>query len=86
MKKVTFFDYPIIWTTYSSYEYDRVNGDLPTLLLKFNAKDFGGEYMYQLNKVYNELNVYKNTEMKEAFVTSQMYKGDNHRLVRLIKK
>lgn len=67
MKKVTFFEYPIIWFTYSSEDYDRSN-DLPCLKMK------------ELESVYNELTIYKNTEMKEAFQTSQLYKTN------LIKK
>lgn len=74
MKQVTFFEYPIIWSTYSSEDYDRSNDDLPCLLLKLNAKDFGGYYRKELESIYNELNIYKNTEMKEAFQTSQLYK------------
>lgn len=73
MKKVTFCDYDIIYSTYSNDEYDRKNDDLPTLLLKLNAKDFGGKYMYELNDIYDDLMQYKHTEMKEAFETSQMY-------------
>lgn len=80
MKRVTFFEYPIIWYTYSAEEYDRSNDDLPCLLLKFNARDFGGYYTKELETIYQELNMYKNTEMKEAFETSQMYKTN------LIKK
>lgn len=73
-KQVSFCDYDTICYTYSAEEYDRHNDDTPTFLLKVNAKDFGGEYMKQLNEIYNELFRYKNTEMKEAFVTSQLYR------------
>jgi len=46
-------------------------------MLKFNAKDFGGYYIKELESIYHELNVYKNTEMKEAFETSQLYRKSN---------
>lgn len=74
MKKVTFFEYPIIWSTYASNDYDRSNDDLPTFLLKMNARDFGGYYTKELETIYHELNVYKNTEMKKAFETGYMYR------------
>jgi hypothetical protein len=74
MKRVSFCDYDIICSTYSADEYDRSNNDLPTLLLKYNAKDFGGEYMYELNNIYDDLMHYKNTEMKEAFEISHAHK------------
>lgn len=73
-KKVSFCDYDTIYSTYSSNEYDRGNDDMPTFLLTVNAKDFGGKYMKQLSEIYNELFRYKNTDMKEAFETSQLYR------------
>jgi hypothetical protein len=47
---------------------------MPTFLLKVNAKEFGGKYIKQLSEIYNELCRYKNTDMKEAFKTSQLYR------------
>jgi hypothetical protein len=73
-KKVRFCNYDIFSSTYSSDEYDRSNDDMPTFLLKLNARDFGGKYIKQLNEIYNELFRYKNTDMKEAFETSQLYR------------
>lgn len=74
MKRVNFTDYDIICSTYSPDEYDRSNDDMPTFLLKLNARDFGGEFIKELDAIYNELFRYKNTEMKEAFETSQLYR------------
>jgi hypothetical protein len=74
MKTVTFCDYDIISSTYSADEYDRSNDDMPTFVLKLNANNFGGEYLKQLKEIYNELFRYKNTDMKDAFETSQLYR------------
>lgn len=74
MKTVSFSDYDIICSTYSYDEYDRSNDDLPTFFLKVNAKDFGGNFLKELNEIYDELFKYKNTEMKDAFETSQLYR------------
>jgi len=73
-KKVTFCAYELIHYTYSRDDYDRGNDDLPTLILKSNAMNFGGEYMNALRDIYDELYEYKNTEMKNAFETAQLYK------------
>jgi|688.fasta_scaffold511717_2 hypothetical protein len=73
-KQVSFCDYDIISSTYSSDEYDRSNDDMPTFLLKLNASNFGGKYLKQLKEIHIELFRYKNTDMKEAFETSQLYR------------
>jgi hypothetical protein len=77
MKRVSFAEYDIICSTYSLDEYDRSNDELPTLLLKINARDFGGQFIKELDEIYNELFRYKNTEMKEAFEISQSYRRVN---------
>jgi hypothetical protein len=73
-KQISFCDYDTIYSTYSPDEYDRRNNDIPTFLLKVYAKDFGGKYLKKLNEIYDELFMYKNTEMKKAFETSQLYR------------
>ena len=62
-KSVKFLEINIIYYTYSGEEYDRSNNDLPTLLLKLNARDFGGHFKTELMAIYHELNVYKKNEM-----------------------
>lgn len=74
IKQVRFCDYDIISSTYSADEYDRSNDNMPTFVLKLNANNLGGEYLKQLKEIYNELFRYKNTDMKEAFETSQLYR------------
>jgi hypothetical protein len=89
MKQVTFSEYDTIYFTFSPYEYDRTNNELPTLSLKSNAKVFGGFFVTRLHCIYNELLTFKNTEMKEAFETSQLYKRKcptpQHNFICLIK-
>lgn len=54
-----------IYYTYSNEDYDRSNDDLPTLLLKSNARDFGGYFRTELMAIYYELYVYKKNEMNK---------------------
>lgn len=62
-KSVKFIETNIIYYTYSGEEYDRSNDDLSTLLLKLNARDFGGYFRTELMAIYHELYVYKKNEM-----------------------
>jgi len=65
MKKVKFSNNEV-YETYSSEEYDRSNYDIPTLLLRKNAMDFGGAFLYEYNNIFWELAVLKRS-LEEAY-------------------
>jgi hypothetical protein len=64
--KVHFDEYYYEGETYNSEEYERyTNGeDSPSYMMYLNAKEFKGEFMREILKIYFELNIYKKHEMQ----------------------
>jgi hypothetical protein len=48
-----------VYETYTEEEYDRSNNNIPSLLLKMNAMDFGGKYYDDYMLICDEIRIYR---------------------------
>ena len=69
-KSISFSDNFTLHETYSKEEYDRSNLDIPSLLIRINARDFGGQWCIELQNIEFELNFIKRTEMKTTYINT----------------